>query len=402
MPFFFTCCQGELFLHFPGLGLTHVPTHWLELVEGLSIMLPGYLAGWTALSLLCYAFLRRITQFFLKSNDSTKNSFKFYIIHSSLPLWSLLVAYRCLSHVLLPGEVGRQISMLALPPYRNYYYRYEEPTARLKEWETKPQSSPLGNITASGGPEGSLDVFFSKERADEIYQRILALKDTHWVYSAPLARGSGLFLLGRKYNGAKRAGQYLTLEEQTDLGQEMWQYFGDVMEELRQGTERLVKREARLYRESWPPTFIMHAGSALSVHPEIMNVHLDAIVLQEFQDKHHQDTNLTCQWQNQLTLLVSIHLPPHGAHFEHYDSRGKRTKVPHVLGQGLVCECQRPHNLGPFHPLDADSADLRVVLHAFLVPCRAEEDSDVHYQVIGPLGFGTPYSSLQTSLEMTA
>lgn len=110
----------------------------------------------------------------------------------------------------------------------------------------------------------------------------------------------------------------------------MWQYFEDVFETVRQGTERLVQKEARLYRESWPPTFILHAGSALSVHQEIMNVHVDAILLQIFRDKHHQDTNLTCQWDHQLTLLMSLHMPPHGAYFQYYDSKGKRYKVPHV------------------------------------------------------------------------
>lgn len=56
----------------------------------------------------------------------------------------------------------------------------------------------------------------------------------------------------------------------------------------------------------------------------------------------------------------------------------------------MVCECQRPHNVGSLHPLDADSDELRVVLHAFLVPCRAEQDSDVHYQVIGHWGLELP------------
>ncbi len=399
MPFVYTCCQGELFLHLPGLGLTHVPTDYRELWQGLSIMLPAYVAGWAVLSWLCWMMLHRIFPSSLIKDPPLKET-SFYI-QSSLPLWSMLLAYGCLSHVLLPGEVGRQICRIALPPSQNRYYRYKEAKKRLKEWENNPLSSPLGNVTASKGPEGSLDVFFSPERANEIYERVLALKETHWVYSAPLGRGSGLFLLGRKYDGAKQAGQYLSFEQQTDLGQEMWQYFGDVMEELRQGTERLVKKEARLYRESWPPTFILHAGSALSVHQDIMNVHVDAILMKEFQDKHHQDANLTCQWDHQLTLLVAVHLPSHGAHFQYYDSNGKRYRVPHVLGKGLVCECQRPHNLGPFHPLDADSDELRVVLHAFLVPCHGDDaDSDTHYQVIGPLGFGTPYSTFERTLQM--
>jgi len=359
----FSCCQGERFLQLPWFGLAHIPSTW-DLDLGRSIALPAYTAGVAVVALFLYVAVRKT----LKRR------------HSSLFLVCILLSYTLIGKIILPGPLGRQICALVRPPMLNHRERYVLSRKRLQSWTRRPETSPLYNITPNSLPASRIP-YWNASEVESIVQRMDALQESHWTYAASLAKGTGLFLVGRKYHGAKYNGTYLTVEQQDELGAPLWDLLGDVYEELRARTEEYLQAPVSLYPNRGPPTIIMHAPSVIMMHAEIMDVHTDRILPTDYQQEHARHTGKTCHWQKQLSLLVNLGMPPHGARLDYFDANGNQTTIDHVLGHGILVECARPHRLHPHRV--PDSTVLRRVMHAFLVPC-----ADGTWQMLGPLGFG--------------
>lgn len=97
-------------------------------------------------------------------------------------------------------------------------------------------------------------------------------------------------------------------------------------------------------------------------------------------------SDATCEGGAQLSLLVALSMPPGGAGLQFFDRGGgawRARHVPHAPGRAILLECSRPHSLLPFAAADAGSTAPRIVLHAFLLPCRAGVDGPLEYQVVG-------------------
>ena len=399
----FSCCGGEKFVHLPLFGLAHVPATWEDARTSLLLPLTVFLVVLFAVLIYVPTRMWLLPRLPSLLRERIPWSHQCVVL---LPLVSLGSAYVLLGGVLLPGEFGRRLALLVRPAAWNHDARYHQSRLLLRQWERRPELAPLGSIAkAKGGVPVANVTFWSEERANEIAERVLALRETHWTYSLGLARGTGLFLLGRKYSASSRSGRVLLPGEEHQMGMSLWADFEDVMEDLRAGCQQLVGAPTHLFRASHPPTFIIHRGSFASTHFESMDVHTDAILPKSMKDVVHAQMNMstdgrgwrgartgtgTCEWDKQLSLLVALALPPGGAGFDYYDAAGALTTLPHGVGRGILAECRRPHNLHPFARADAANPGPRMVLHAFAVPCRRRPRAAAEWQLIGPLGFGLP------------
>jgi hypothetical protein len=387
------CCGGEIFVTLPLFGTVHVPTSQQALRH--SQLLPLFVALLMALSLqlpLVAVILARLLRLQLMrtllhgSAQTARRRWRYLLLCASLssyPLLTLLLSgppgQWVLDFAVAATGVKAQTPFLAaeadgsLPPDA-----LPEAAARIEAWQAAPHSSPLAAL--GGGPVGNLPVWSAEETAS-LTRRVLALRYTHWSYSIGLAHGSGI-LLGHKYSLASRNGTMLSRQETLRLGHSLWGVFGTDFEGLRAACERHLGARTRLSVDSHPPTFIIHMASLLQVHPGFFDVHEDSAMhgqeahtlAREVSAAHPEWAGgATCDFDAQLSVLVAMGRPKHmraGLDYWVRERGGwRRLTIDHTAGSALFLESSRPHSLRTF-PLSAVGTNaLRVVLHAFAVPC---------------------------------
>merc|ERR1712232_909596 len=128
------------------------------------------------------------------------------------------------------------------------------------------------------------------------------------------------------------------------------------------------------------------------------DVHQDAVLLGEeqsiilhtLQAEKGWSAGATCDWTSQLSLLVCLSLPPGGGGLEYYTATPQGAElsieghdVDHEVGKAILLESRRPHNLRAFAASDVDGLQPRLVLHAFILPCRASPGADPELLILG-------------------
>ena len=417
------CCGGETWLTLPLIGTMHLPS--TSLTHKPSIALPVHAAVfacmWLAFSLVACAVdagLGRRCRTTYRAARRRRHA--------------LLLLAPVLAYLLLAVCVALEPSRLLLAhiaPHKHMAIRgvlrpEQLPDKRqtLERWARRPSEAPLATValakpagsttppdhssssTRSAHPHPFVAPMFSEEYARDVAERVAAFRHTHWTHCAGLARGTGLFALGYKYNGVTRGNRWLSSSEHIRLGHSLWQPFADVYEALRVGLEPVLGAPCKLSRRNHPPVFLMHIPTLLQSHYEAWDVHNDALmpdtmrelVLADVADGRGPEwQRATCEWQKQLTVLVALQLPRNlDAGLEYYDiapdgRHWRKTTLSHAVGRVLILECDRPHSLKPFPWRGAGSPELRMTVHAFAVPCKPEGDESgerVEWWLIGARG----------------
>ena len=381
-----TCCGGERWVTLPLIGTLHMP-QTLEIAKrsfALPVHAVFFLAAWLALSLLACAadaLLRRCPTTYRRARRRRR----------AMLLLAPVLAYLLLA-ACAAGEAGRLL-VAHLSPHEKQSAATSSQLLpslmpaerrRLERWASEPSRAPLARVPLASSSTSSLPFLapiLSEQYTREIAARIVALRHTHWTVGLG-ARGMALLTLGTKYGAVLHGGRVLHEAEEIALGQSLWEPFADVYEALRAGLEPVLGAPCRLSRRNHPPCFIMHMPTVLGSHYEAWDVHADVLmpkamrerVLADVADGRPDRVGATCEWDAQLTILVPLHLPERlEAGLEYYtiaDVQWRKRTLAHAVGHALVMESERPHTLKPFPRRAADSPELRMMLHAFAVPCR--------------------------------
>jgi len=375
--FLWTCCDGEFFIRFPLLGLVHMPLS-LEQAQR-SLMFP----------VICFLYLLLLA---LVSFAVAMIPRK--IVQRKLPFYAVapIAAYLAIFAV-LSTSLGDYFIEVFIRNKSLGASILEESVPRVQRWSQHPSTSPIARLGSR--PVGNLTVW-NEEDAHRIAEKVVKLRETRWTFAAEAAHGSPLMVLGAKYAGSTQGGAWR--ESNTQSAFELWDIFDDEWEDLRDFIQFTMWEPAYLVRNMWPPAIIVHLPNLPATRESAHEIHQDAFIPSWTQDivldsaRNVVGDSAYCEWDHQMTVLINLRVPKTGAAVRFWDlpnssespQEWQSFDIPHQPGKAVFIECRRPHAIVPFK--EPESLVERMCIHAYMIPCRAQNRDDRHWQILGVIG----------------